>query len=272
MTAPIAPITFAALVPHPPILLPQIGQGREREAAATLAAYAHLRDRLRASGAERILLIATHGIVTLHRFHVLAGPLQTGLARFNAPEISLDLPADRPFADLLTEVARERGVPLSPTPLWEESDHSACVPLSLLDAEALGLPVAVVGISFLPAAAHLELGRAIAEALRRSAVPTAVIASGDGAHTLSDDSPSGFHPEARAFQDHVDAALARLDARALLNIDEDLRQAVDESVVSPAAALLGIAESRAACAKILSAEAPWGVAYTAAEIILHGTA
>ena len=266
------PLVFAALVPHPPILLPQIGRGREREAAATLGAYAHLRERLRDSGAERILLISTHGIVTLHRFHVLAGPLQTGLARFNAPEISLELPADRPFASLLAEVARERGIPLSPTPLWEESDHSACVPLALLDAESLQLPVAVVGISFLPAAAHLELGRAIAETLRRSGLPTAVIASGDGAHSLSDDAPSGFHPRARAFQDDADAALASLNARALLDFDDELRQAVDESVVSPAAVLLGIAESRAARAEILSAEAPWGVAYTAAEITLDGSA
>ena len=267
-----ASIPFAALVPHPPILLPQIGRGRECQAAATLDAYAHLRDRLRNSGARRILLIATHGIVTLHRFHLLAGPLQTSLASFNAPGISLDLPTDQPFADLLLEVARERGIPLSPTTFWEESDHSACVPLTLLDAQSLQLPLAVVGISFLPAAAHLELGRAIAEAIRRSGIPTAVIASGDGAHTLSETSPSGFHPEARAFQDQFEDALARLDAQALLDFDEHLRQAVDESVVSPASVLLGIAESSPACAKILSAEAPWGVAYTAARITLDGPA
>lgn len=271
MPMPASP-AFAALVPHPPILLPQIGQGRERQAAATLDAYAHLRDRLRDSGAQRILLIATHGIVTLHRFHLLAGPLQTNLARFDAPQISLDLPTDQPFADLLAEVARERAIPLSQTPFWEESDHSACVPLMLLDAQSLQLPLAIVGISFLPAAAHLELGRAIAEALRRSDVPTAVIASGDGAHTLAENSPSGFHPQARAFQDRFDAALADLDSQALLDFDENLRQAVDESVVSPAAVLLGILESSPASATILSAEAPWGVAYTAAQITTDGPA
>ena len=267
-----ASIPFAALVPHPPILLPQIGQGRERRAAATLNAYACLRDRLQNSGAQRILLIATHGIVTLHRFHLLAGPLQTSLANFNAPGISLDLPTDQPFTNLLLQVARERATPLSPTPVWEESDHSACVPLALLDAQSLQLPIAVVGISFLPAAAHLELGRAIAEAIRRSGVPTAIIASGDGAHTLSEASPSGFHPEARAFQDQFDAALADLDPQALLDFGENLRQAVDESVVSPASVLLGIAESSPARAEILSAEAPWGVAYTAANITLDGPA
>lgn len=267
-----APVALAALVPHPPILLPQIGQGREREAAATLAAYAHLRACLKNSGAQRILLIATHGIVTLHRFHLLAGPLKTSLARFDAPQISIDLPTDQPFNDLLLETARQRGIPLSPTPFWEESDHSACVPLTLLDAQSLQLPLAVVGISFLPAAAHLELGRAIADAIHRDGTPTAVIASGDGAHTLAQNSPSGFHPRARAFQDQFDRALAELDSNTLLDLDENLRQAVDESVVSPASVLLGITESRPARAKILSAEAPWGVAYTAAQITPDGPA
>lgn len=263
-----ATIPFAALVPHPPILLPQIGEGREREAAATLDAFAELRRQLHDSGARRILLISTHGIVTLRRFHVLAAPLRTGLARFGAPQLSVDLPADQPFAELLARIAAQDGVPLSPVQAWEESDHSACVPLALLDVPALRLPVSVVGISFLPADAHFALGRAIARALRCSGLPTAVIASGDGAHSLAEHSPSGFHPGARAFQDDFDAALARLDAPAILGFDQDLRRAIDESVVSPAAVLLGILESGPAGAEILSAEAPWGVAYTAARISL----
>lgn len=260
------PIPFAALVPHPPILLPQIGKGREREAAATLDAFADLRRHLRNSGARRILLISTHGIVTLRRFHVLAAPLRTNLARFGAPGLSVDLPDDRPFAELLAEIAVHDGVPLSPVQSWEEGDHSACVPLALLDVPALQIPLSVVGISFLPADAHYELGRAIARAIRCSGVPTAVIASGDGAHSLAENSPAGFHPRARAFQDDFEAALARLDAPALLGFDQDLRRAIDESVVSPAAVLLGIIESSPASAEILSAEALWGVAYTAARI------
>lgn len=259
-------VVFAALTPHPPILIPEIGRGQELEAAETLAAYVRLKQRLAESGAERILLISSHGVVTLRRFHILTAEPAGTLARFGA-DLRFQFPADPEFAQAALDAAGE--VPLAPAPFWEEGDHSAWVPLHLLDAAALDLPLTIVGISFLPARDHFELGRLLRRAIDASGRRTAAIASGDGAHTLTETSPSGFHPQAQSFQDALDAAIAEWDAAAVLGFDDELRQAVDESVVSPLAVLMGLLDGDAVAPRVLSAEAPWGVAYTAAEIGLE---
>ena len=47
-------ILMAAIVPHPPIILPQIGQGQEREIRATTAAYREIARRVRELSPEQI--------------------------------------------------------------------------------------------------------------------------------------------------------------------------------------------------------------------------
>ena len=259
-------VAFVALVPHPPILISEIGCGREREAAETLAAYSHLREQLAASRAERILLISSHGVITLRRFHILTAEPAGTLSRFGA-DLRFQFAGDPEFARAALDAAGE--VPLAPAPFWEEGDHSAWVPLHLLDAAALDLPLAIAGVSFLPARDHFELGRLLRRTIDASGKRTAVIASGDGAHTLTQESPSGFHPQAREFQDAVDRAISEWDAEAAFGFNDELRQAVDESVVSPLAVLMGLLDGDAVEPRVLSAEAPWGVAYTAAEIALE---
>jgi len=41
------PIVFAAAVPHPPIILPEIGMGQEREIRQTTEAYREIARRIR---------------------------------------------------------------------------------------------------------------------------------------------------------------------------------------------------------------------------------
>ncbi len=257
-------ISLAAVVPHPPILLSEIGKGRERIARATLDAYATLATALREDPPDRLLLISTHGIVTLRRFHLLTGPLRGTLEPFGAPECMLDQPHDETLAGAVTAAAQARRQPLEPVAHWEPHDHSAIVPLTLLRDPLARTRAAVVGVCFRSLRDHYEFGRCLASAIRGVPGRTAVLASGDGAHTLRADSPQGFHPQAKPFQRAFDDALQAWDTEAILSFDENLRRAVDESVVAPTAILIGLLAESAVRPELLAAEAPWGVGYTTA--------
>lgn len=257
-------LSLAAVVPHPPILLPEIGAGREAAAQETLDAYAVIADALRADRPDRLLLISTHGIVTLGRFHLLTAPLTGDLEPFGAPQCRIEQPNDPTFADAVLAAARRREQPLAPVEHWEPHDHSAIVPLTLLH-NALGeTPTTVVSVCFRSSREHYEFGRCLAEAIASAPGRTAVVASGDGAHTLSAESPQGFHPQAAPFQRAFDDALQAWDTVAILGFEEELRREIDESVVSPTAVLAGILRGRPTRVELLAAEAPWGVAYTTA--------
>ena len=260
-------ISLAALLPHPPILLPQIGAGRETAAQQTLDAYAAVERELHRNPPDRLLLISTHGIVTLRRFHLLTAPLTGDLEPFGAPHCRIEQPYDPTFADALLQAAQTHDQPLTPVTSWEPHDHSAIVPLTLLRNALADTPTTVLSISFRSTHDHHDLGYSLSEAVNSAPGRTAVIASGDGAHTLTTDSPHGFHPSAEPFQQAFDDALQRWNPESILSFDDDLRRQIDESVVSPTAVLTGLLHNQQVRPQLLSAEAPWGVAYTAA--LLH---
>lgn len=256
-------IVLGAVLPHPPILLPQIAQGREIHVQATLNAYETIAVRIRELDVQRLLLISTHGIVTLNRFHTLGADLSGNFERFGHPGLTFDHAIDREMAQLLVNAAESAELPLTQTSIWEQSDHSVGVPITLL-GNALPPTIGVVSISFRPPADHYRLGQTIGHALASLAEPTAIVASGDAVHRLNEDSPRGSHPRGEEVQRTYETALTNWDHEALITIDESLRRDVDESVISPTLILMGAMQELGANPRILCSEHPWGVGYVTA--------
>ena len=173
--------------------------------------------------------------------------------------------ADPELVEVILARARRRAVALSPVSDWEPGDHASGVPLLLL-GKSVPKRVAVVSMSFLDAESHVGFGLAIGEAVASLDGRTAVLASGDGVHTLSSDSPYGAHPLAAATQAQIERALEHWDQSALLDLDPAVRAEVDESVVSPVLILMGALHGLSCRPRILSAEAPWGVGYVCAAV------
>ena len=256
-------IVLGAVLPHPPILLPEIAEGRQQGVRATLDAYALVARRLVELGVQRVLMISTHGIVTLRRFHILEARLSGNLSRFRASQITFDREPDFELVASIVSAAESHGLPLTSTTNWEESDHSLGVPLRLLE-ESVPPQIAVVSISFLPPQDHYRFGQAIGEALASITETTAILASGDAVHTLTEESAYKVHPRAQEVQREFETALTEWDYERLCAIDESLRREVDESVISPTLILMGAlnaTDGLAVYPRILASEHPWGVGY-----------
>lgn len=258
-------IVLGAVLPHPPILLPQIAQGREIHVQATLDAYKTIAVHLRELGIQRLLLISTHGIVTLNRFHTLGAHLTGSFERFGHPGLTFEHPIDQEMSQTLVNAAESADLPLTQTAIWEQSDHSLGVPITLL-GDALPPTIGVVSISFRPPADHYRLGQTMGHALSQLSEPTAIIASGDAVHRLNEDSPRGQHPRGQEVQQTYETALTDWDHETLIAIDESLRRDVDESVISPTLILMGAMQELDAIPRILCSEHPWGVGYVTAVI------
>ncbi|MYB21736.1 MAG: hypothetical protein F4066_04615 [Chloroflexi bacterium] len=253
-------IVLGAVLPHPPVLLPEVGQGREHEARATLDAYAIVARRLCELDARRLIMISTHGIVTLNRFHILAESLSGNLSRFDSPGVTFGRDIDLDLTNAVVACAADADVPLTVATQWEESDHSLGVPMRLL-GDAVPEQSAVVSISFRPPEEHLRFGEAIGAALARIKEPTAILASGDAVHTLLDASAYGHHRRADEVQQQYESALLAWEPPALCAIDEHLRREVDESVISSTLILMGALRGIDVNPHILASEHPWGVGY-----------
>jgi aromatic ring-opening dioxygenase LigB subunit len=82
-------IIAAFVLPHPPIIIPEIGQGEESQVAATLKAYNKVAEDIAALKPDTIVISSPHAEAYSNYFQFSDGEVATGsFARFRAPQVS----------------------------------------------------------------------------------------------------------------------------------------------------------------------------------------
>jgi aromatic ring-opening dioxygenase LigB subunit len=238
----------AVLMCHAPIVIPAIGGRRGSDCIRTTEAMARAAAHVVAARPDWLVVLSPH--TPRHRTHwvVVQGDTVGGsFAPFGHPELALRFPnaADR----LATAL---EGIPLAgvtPQPL----DHGALVPLWFLAQAGWSGPTAVLGVPW-----ENTDAAAIGRALARS--DAAVVASGDMSHRLLPGAPSGYHPQAQAFDHAFVDALRRGDVEAAVHPDPALRELAAEDVVDTTSVLRAALGPHLAV-DVLSYEGPFGVGY-----------
>src|SRR5712692_2928487 len=67
-------IVFAAIAPHPPIMVPEVGREAIAEVRSSIDAMSALTERVIESGAETVILISPHAPLEPDAFVAYAGP------------------------------------------------------------------------------------------------------------------------------------------------------------------------------------------------------
>ena len=82
------PIVGAIMVPHPPIILPEVGRGEEKKIAATDKAYREAVALVGELAPETIVLVSPHAVGYADYFHISPGDHASGdFGSFRAPEV-----------------------------------------------------------------------------------------------------------------------------------------------------------------------------------------
>ena len=257
---------WAALMPHPPIIIPEVGKGREREAAATLDGAARLCDRisgLHATGntPDVLLVLSPHHPYAPGALFINAAPrIRGSLAPFGAPMATVEADTDAEAALELVSALNAAGISAARGTLEDITrDHGSLVPLRYLTHTFAGEklpPVVVAGPSGLTLEQALRMGKALAglSGKRR----WGLLASGDLSHRLKPGAPAGFSPDGTIFDQAVVKALRTGDPEILLGLSPALRENAGECGLRSVLILLGLC---AAPVEVLSYEGPFGVGY-----------
>ncbi|MEZ4628728.1 MAG: hypothetical protein R2912_11845 [Eubacteriales bacterium] len=127
-------ILLSAIVPHPPIILPPIGQGQEREIRATIAAYQEIARRVRQLSPDTIVVISSHATSYADYFHISPGSKARGdMKRFGAGQMQVNAVYDEEFVAALERNRKHAGVFAGTKGEREKSsrpwfDHTLVVP------------------------------------------------------------------------------------------------------------------------------------------------
>ena len=100
------PIVAAFMVPHPPMIVPDVGRGSEKQIEKTIKAYEKVAVQIAALKPDTIIISSPHSIMYSDYFHISPGSVARGsFADFGASQVSFELEYDEEFVKKLVDKA-----------------------------------------------------------------------------------------------------------------------------------------------------------------------
>lgn len=256
-------IRYAAVVPHPPLLIPSVGMGEEKKVERTASAYREMAEQVRTIAPARIVLISSHVTRYQDYFHFPPDKKWSGSFRaFGDRTTELHAEGDPAFLARITAYPEAREIPYGCAGATKEPvDHASLVPLYFLQKAGVNCPVIRVGTSGLPLADHYRLGQCIGRAARESEGETVIIASGDLSHRLKDSGPYGYNPAGPTYDTKVMGDLEQAAFGNLLRYDAAELEAAAHCGHPTFVILAGAVDGQTIKTLHSSYEGPFGVGY-----------
>ena len=256
-------ILAAYAVPHPPLILPEIGKGEERKIQLTVNAYERAMKEAAALQPDTVIIASPHTVMYADYFHIAPGEEASGsFAQFGAPEVTVEAHYDAVLAKEIEMEAGAEGIAAGPVGGRNAAlDHGVMIPLRFLHAHTQEFRLVRVGISGLSPLAHYNFGKCIARAAETLGRRAVFIASGDLSHKLTPEGPYGFAPEGPRFDKACMKHLEEGDFLKLLRMDPALYQPAAECGLRTFWMMAGVLDAKALKIKKLSYQGPFGVGY-----------
>ncbi len=264
-------LSTVALLPHSPLLIPEIGRANYSFLSKTVAAYESVGAELVRAAVDTVILISPHGSKTPDSFVLNVAPeMLPDFRDFGFIPDPSSLGGDAILADQIKNALR----PDFPIQLTSQLnlDSGSGIPLYLLKKFLPTLKTVVITpaekLSLEEQAAFgARLGGVIAQRNKN----IAVIASGDMSHRLKKKSPGGYSPRGAKFDNRLiellSAGPAGLDD--ILSFDEKLAEDAGECGLRPLVLALGVLGGLDWTPEILAYQTDFGIGYLSVNFHFH---
>lgn len=266
-------IVGAFAVPHPPVIIPEIGRGEESKVSKTIESYHEIAGRIAALKPDTVVVSSPHSIMYSDYFHISPGTGAAGdFGRFGAGNMKFKVGYDEEFVDELENCAIREG--LQAGTLGERDpklDHGTCVPLYFINQYYTDYKLVRIGLSGLPFIDHYKLGKLIAECADKLDRRVVYVASGDLSHKLKEDGPYGFAEEGVKFDAELTRAMKDGDFLKFMEFTPDICEAAAECGLRSFIIMAGALDKKSVSPDFLSYEGIFGVGYALCEFKITGT-
>ena len=256
-------ILAAFMVPHPPMIVPAVGRGSEKQIQKTIDAYEQVADEIAALAPETIIITSPHTVMYADYFHISPGKGAKGdFGRFRAAQVCFDEEYDRELVNELAGIARGQGFPAGVMGERDKRlDHGTMVPLYFVRRKYTGAKIVRIGLSGLPLSEHYRFGQMIREAVDKLGRKAVFVASGDLSHKLQDYGPYGFAEEGPQYDARIMDVCSRAAFGELFDFDETFCDRAAECGHRSFVIMAGAFDGLAVKATQLSHEDVTGVGY-----------
>lgn len=256
-------IVAAFMVPHPPMIVPQVGRGDERKIADTTRAYVQVADEIAAIKPETIIITSPHTVMYADYFHISPGKTASGsFSRFGVPQVRFKEEYDQELADTISGIASSESFPAGYLGERDSQlDHGTLVPLYFIRKKYSSFRILRVGLSGLPLTDHYRLGMIIADAVSKTNRKAVFVASGDLSHKLQDYGPYGYAAEGPLYDKKIMDVCGRAAFGELFSFDESFCEKAAECGHRSFVIMAGAMDGLSVKAERLSHEDVTGVGY-----------
>jgi AmmeMemoRadiSam system protein A len=250
-------------VPHPPLLVPEVGKGEEKVIQSTFQAMEKVAHRIKDIAPDTIIVLSPHAPFFHDRFVLSSNTTLSGdLRRFGAPKVALRKEVDLELSTKIYAEAIRKAVPIL---LSDDTDffidHGVLVPLSFVEKVYTDYRLIEISLSSLPLQEHYSFGKCIAKAINDTNQKVVLIASGDLSHRLTLDGPYGFSESGPVFDQILTRLLKESRLDEIMEIDPAISEAAAECGLRSFVIMAGVLTNRHYTADFMSYEGPFGVGY-----------
>ncbi|MFA6513819.1 MAG: AmmeMemoRadiSam system protein B [Patescibacteria group bacterium] len=264
------PLIKAYLLPHSPLLIPEIGRANHSFLDKTNVAYQKIKEDLISSAIETIIIVSPHNQIGDKFFILNAAPeMELSFSDFGFIPPKNFFKGDILLCDHIKNQLKNES--LIKIISEKNLDYGSAIPLHLLKTPETALKVLIISpAEKLELEEHFNFGLKLAEIIKNSDKKIAIIASGDLSHRLKRKSPGGYSPKGAKFDNKLIEYLSESNTAKenILKMDKKLILEASECGLKPIIITLGILEENNWDANILAYQTDFGVGYLSLEFIL----
>ena len=256
-------ILGAVQVPHPPLIIPEVGHGEEKAIQATIDAYETAAKFISGLNPDTVIISSPHSILYADYFHISPGASAKGsMAQFGAPQIKFSVNYDEELVRAIDGAAKQAGIAAGTLGNRQpDLDHGTMVPLYFLAKYCRNCKVVRLALSGFSLKEHYRLGMVIAETAEKLGRKIAWIASGDLSHKLTKNGPYGFNAAGPVYDKKIMEIMGSGNFADLFSFKDDFLEEAAECGHRSFVLMAGALDGLDVKAEKLSYEGPFGVGY-----------
>ena len=256
-------VIAAYMVPHPPMIVPQVGRGSEKQITETIRAYQQVAEEIADLKPETIVISSPHTVLYGDYFHISPGEKASGdFAKFRAPEVKFQERYDTELVKSICNLCEAGEFPAGTLGERDRKlDHGTMVPLYFIEQKYRDFRLVRIGLSGLSLADHYAFGRIIQQAATGTGRKVVYVASGDLSHKLQEYGPYGFAAEGPEYDRRIMDVCSRGTFGELLEFDEAFCDKAAECGHRSFVIMAGALDGRTVEARRLSHQDVTGVGY-----------
>ncbi|MCM1990555.1 AmmeMemoRadiSam system protein A [Oceanirhabdus seepicola] len=262
------------ILPHPPIIVPEVGMGNQHVAFRTSSSMKMIAKEISALNPDNIVVISPHGPNFIDGISIMDSYFIQGDFEEFGSELSMEKEINKKLVKELKYRCEETIIPLisidhSNAELYNieyKLDHGTMVPLYFIDKFMENYKLTSITYGGISKLHHYKFGMILKESLSNIPGDFVIISSGDLSHKLIEDSPYGYDSSGEKFDRDLIDNLAAGNWEDIIFMNDDLVTNACQCALKSIILLLGTLDEFDFKSDIISYEHPFGVGYCISRI------